>query len=313
MPTDKERNLQSEESVFLSAEAGNVSELQRLSHTTPLSQLINKHGSTPLHLSAWKGHLSCCQFLLSCGVDVNATNNENTTPLHCAADGGHYEIIKLLVEAGAEVNSLDTYRYTPLHYSNRNGHHIGSLYLIDHGASTEIKNQNGETPLDIAETFSLRDAIHNEELQRYADIVKSRIDNACPIVITGLDAIHSGELNGRYDPLAMQCGWPAYYHRANSLIRLTYFGDDHHGQWRIQDLSLPPPKNMSPILKISLHSPVYPQDIERRYPSSHWMIRADDNQSHSVWTMMTMKEPYDIYQGVHIEGISSDTNERIES
>jgi ankyrin repeat protein len=59
-------------------------------------------GRTPLHVSAWQGHVDMVALLLTIGsADVNATDNENRTALHSASWQGHASIVRLLLEHGA--------------------------------------------------------------------------------------------------------------------------------------------------------------------------------------------------------------------
>jgi ankyrin repeat protein len=59
-------------------------------------------GRTPLHVSAWQGHVDMVALLLTVGgADVNATDNENRTALHSASWQGHASIVQSLLEHGA--------------------------------------------------------------------------------------------------------------------------------------------------------------------------------------------------------------------
>ena len=43
------------------------------------------HGCTPLHAACQEGHVHIAEYLLSRGVDVNATMHDGRTPLHVAS------------------------------------------------------------------------------------------------------------------------------------------------------------------------------------------------------------------------------------
>ena len=64
----------------------------------------NKHGSTPLHYAAGKGHADVITALLTAGADLHAESNKGDTPLHKAAGSGHAEAITALLAAGADPN-----------------------------------------------------------------------------------------------------------------------------------------------------------------------------------------------------------------
>lgn len=50
-------------------------------------------------------------------MDVNAKQKNGWTPLHLTAYYGHLPAVKELISNGADVNPLNQYRHTPLHYS----------------------------------------------------------------------------------------------------------------------------------------------------------------------------------------------------
>lgn len=69
---------------------------------------IDKHGWSPLHIAASKGHLAVCEILLSYSTIMKRINAMDKlagfTPLHLACIGGHYEVVRALVEVGANKN-----------------------------------------------------------------------------------------------------------------------------------------------------------------------------------------------------------------
>lgn len=59
-------------------------------------------GRTPLHVSAWQGHVEMVALLLTVGrADVNAVDHDNRTALHSASWQGNASIVRLLLEHGA--------------------------------------------------------------------------------------------------------------------------------------------------------------------------------------------------------------------
>nr|CAN68062.1 hypothetical protein VITISV_032610 [Vitis vinifera] len=67
-----------------------------------------------LHMAAANGHLDVVEFLISSGVDLNASNVEKNTPLHWACLNGHIEVVKNLILAGANVTALNSHERTPM-------------------------------------------------------------------------------------------------------------------------------------------------------------------------------------------------------
>jgi ankyrin repeat protein len=71
-------------------------------------------GGSPLHDSAWNGHLESCAYLLAHGADCNRVDNEQRTALHYAARRGFPNIVQLLIHKGANVNAITADHFTPL-------------------------------------------------------------------------------------------------------------------------------------------------------------------------------------------------------
>lgn len=71
-----------------------------------LPLLTDKFGNTPLHKCVFEGHVSCCEFLIDRGSDLNAHNHQGDTPLHKAVERGHTKFIKMLLDAGSNVREV---------------------------------------------------------------------------------------------------------------------------------------------------------------------------------------------------------------
>ncbi|XP_004404365.1 PREDICTED: ankyrin repeat domain-containing protein 6 isoform X5 [Odobenus rosmarus divergens] len=75
---------------------------------------VTKHGRTPLHLAANKGHLSVVQILLKAGCDLDVQDDAGDTALHVAAALNHKKVVKILLEAGADGTIVNNAGQTPL-------------------------------------------------------------------------------------------------------------------------------------------------------------------------------------------------------
>lgn len=104
---------------------------------------------------------SVLEYLISCGVNLNARDHRGRTPLHDAiAHHCRLEFSKCLVENGAEINAVDNFGSTPLHfaagsiaesseYMNTDDYQRAFDFLVAQGADIHARNHDGKTPLDI--------------------------------------------------------------------------------------------------------------------------------------------------------------------
>jgi len=120
--------------------------------------IANADGLTSLHLiasappSAYT--VDVARFLLSHGGDPSIPDVNGTTPLHLAAATGNQKLIELFSEGyGVSLNVRDEEGEPPLFYAVR-GRHVNVIrYLFRYGAEHSLKNQDGETALDVADSI----------------------------------------------------------------------------------------------------------------------------------------------------------------
>lgn len=109
------------------------------------------NGNTALMMAAYKGNVPAVQALLAKGAAVNTLG---WTPLHYAAAGGNDEIAGLLLQRGARIDPLSppaSGANTPLMIAAREGKEGSVAFLLDHGANPALFNNEGLTPVQIAE------------------------------------------------------------------------------------------------------------------------------------------------------------------
>ncbi|XP_012515117.1 PREDICTED: tankyrase-2 [Propithecus coquereli] len=119
----------------------------------------DKGGLVPLHNACSYGHYEVAELLVKHGAVVNVADLWKFTPLHEAAAKGKYEICKLLlqhvdvaallIKYNACVNATDKWAFTPLHEAAQKGRTQLCALLLAHGADPTLKNQEGQTPLDL--------------------------------------------------------------------------------------------------------------------------------------------------------------------
>uniref|UniRef100_A0A2K6UA07 Ankyrin repeat domain-containing protein 6 n=1 Tax=Saimiri boliviensis boliviensis TaxID=39432 RepID=A0A2K6UA07_SAIBB len=111
---------------------------------------VTKHGRTPLHLAANKGHLPVVQILLKAGCDLDVQDDGDQTALHRATVVGNTEIISALIHEGCALDRQDKDGNTALHEASWHGFSQSAKLLVKAGANVLAKNKAGNTALHLA-------------------------------------------------------------------------------------------------------------------------------------------------------------------
>ncbi|XP_074166399.1 ankyrin repeat domain-containing protein 6 isoform X1 [Sminthopsis crassicaudata] len=111
---------------------------------------VTKHGRTPLHLAANKGHLPVVQILLKAGCDLDVQDDGDQTALHRATVVGNTEIIAALIQEGCALDRQDKDGNTALHEASWHGFSQSAKLLVKAGANVLAKNKAGNTALHLA-------------------------------------------------------------------------------------------------------------------------------------------------------------------
>ncbi|XP_043398594.1 ankyrin repeat domain-containing protein 6 isoform X5 [Chelonia mydas] len=115
---------------------------------------VTKHGRTPLHLAAYKGHLRVVQILLKAGCDLDIQDDGDQTALHRATVVGNTDVIATLIQEGCALDRQDKAGNTPLHLACQNSHSQSTRVLLLGGSQADLKNNAGDTCLHVAARYN---------------------------------------------------------------------------------------------------------------------------------------------------------------
>ncbi|CAE7391377.1 TANC2 [Symbiodinium natans] len=98
----------------------------------------------------WSGDPAVVGTLMAHGARVNGHQDER--PLAAAAQKGNLLMLRALLEAGADpMKPIGEEGETALHYAVRFGRFESVRALLDHGVPADLPDQQGRTPLSLAE------------------------------------------------------------------------------------------------------------------------------------------------------------------
>ena len=97
-------------------------------------------------------NLDMVEFLVEHGANINSGDHEGWTPLHATASCGFLSIARYALNSDEECN--DVYKMCVLILLLR--------YLIEHNADVAAVNNDGELPIDIAETEAMEELLDRE-------------------------------------------------------------------------------------------------------------------------------------------------------
>ncbi|XP_027889222.1 poly [ADP-ribose] polymerase tankyrase-1 isoform X1 [Xiphophorus couchianus] len=155
--TDIQDLLRGDAALLDAAKKGCLARVQKLCSPENINcRDAQGRNSTPLHLAAGYNNLEVAEYLLEHGADVNAQDKGGLIPLHNAASYGHVDIAALLIKYNTCVNATDKWAFTPLHEAAQKGRTQLCALLLAHGADPTMKNQEGQTALDLATADDIR-------------------------------------------------------------------------------------------------------------------------------------------------------------
>jgi hypothetical protein len=104
---------------------------------------------TPLQRAAISGHIAAMAALVKAGARVDGASSDGATPLILVASQSSLAAIDALLAAGADVHRADKHGDTALHWASMYGRLDAARVLLEAGARTDVRNEDGERPVDV--------------------------------------------------------------------------------------------------------------------------------------------------------------------
>lgn len=159
------------------AAAGDLEEIRRLvAAGANINYRSGTHCQSPLHLALMNRHVTCVDFLIENGADINEDDVNQAKPLHVAALRGDHYCVTRLLDAGADIHSLDHKGFTALHYAAGDDYPDCVQLLLDRGADIDRGNFDGVTPLHDATYYGCTKSIQ-ALLKNNADVLAKNHTN----------------------------------------------------------------------------------------------------------------------------------------
>ena len=120
-------------------------------------KLVDFREMSPLHTNVSRNRyqqncVTDLQFLIKIGCDIEGKDRHGQTPLQLTAVDGLEQVAKILLENDADPNTRDDRGNTPL-FLRQSNTHPGTGYvilLLKHGANIHVCNNVGDSPLHVA-------------------------------------------------------------------------------------------------------------------------------------------------------------------
>uniref|UniRef100_A0A8C1MQW2 Poly [ADP-ribose] polymerase n=1 Tax=Cyprinus carpio TaxID=7962 RepID=A0A8C1MQW2_CYPCA len=150
--TDIQDLLRGDAALLDAAKKGCLARVQKLCSPENINcRDTQGRNSTPLHLGTLLFIISVEN---SCAASYFVINNASVIAFSRSVQ--HVDIAALLIKFNTCVNATDKWAFTPLHEAAQKGRTQLCALLLAHGADPTMKNQEGQTALDLATADDIR-------------------------------------------------------------------------------------------------------------------------------------------------------------
>uniref|UniRef100_S4RP33 Ankyrin repeat domain 6b n=1 Tax=Petromyzon marinus TaxID=7757 RepID=S4RP33_PETMA len=136
------------EKLLVAAHRGRVGDVVELINRGAPSA-INKHGRSPLHLAASRGHAEVVRLLASAGCNLDLQDDGGQTALHRAVEAGSTAVLSVLLDEGCSLDRQDTNCLTLAHDCSTRGYKVPVCVCVQSSINI-LFNKAGSTPLHLA-------------------------------------------------------------------------------------------------------------------------------------------------------------------
>ncbi|KAA0722818.1 Ankyrin repeat domain-containing protein 53 [Triplophysa tibetana] len=156
------REVARDSDVFYAATCGSLEWLSLSLKRAQKPLHTDKHGLSVLHIAALYGHLECMKLLLDAGdvADVNAGCPHGRRPIHMVLTAqsrpNTRACLTYLLDHEAQTNVRTDEGLSPLHLAAAEGLRDCTETLVRNKADTHARDKRGHTPLDLARIWGHR-------------------------------------------------------------------------------------------------------------------------------------------------------------
>ncbi|EAY23677.1 hypothetical protein TVAG_120140 [Trichomonas vaginalis G3] len=119
---------------------------------SPLANIKDKIGYTPLHYAGQYPHAGIVQALVNIGSDINATDEKGVTPLMIASSFNNQTVVdEILTISQLQKNAKDAKGRNALHHATMNSSYLVIPSLVHNGVDSNATDLEGHTPKETAD------------------------------------------------------------------------------------------------------------------------------------------------------------------
>ncbi|NWV96444.1 ASB10 protein, partial [Machaerirhynchus nigripectus] len=257
-------------------------------------------GKTALHEACAAASTDCVRLLLSSGADPEAVSEDGYRPLHLCKSSDSIECVQQLLQHGASANSrTEDENDTALHVASRHGLAEHVQLLLHHGAELEVKNKEGQTPLNAA----CAQQHQPQDMDRYYRVCQLLVESGACINAADQDQQHPLHLackNANAQIVELLLAWGANVNVMNyggntalhNILQVAAYKLEHHPELVVRALLNHGAVRIWPgsLLKVLRYCHTCPRVIEALV-NSYTHVRVSEDWVEAVPAEVVQKYP----------------------